>query len=62
MYIIAYTCNNSGRRGQGKDVYTKKEAQEICDELNEEFPNITHYPTPYIVNEEPRTKKVSTGS
>lgn len=59
MFIIAYTCNNSGRRGQGKDIYpTKEQCQEVCDELNEEFPNITHYPTPFV--DDTRTKEVST--
>ena len=60
MFIIAYTCNNSGRRGQVTSITydTKEEAQEICDGLNEEYPNITHYPTP-LLNEAIGVKKVS---
>jgi len=46
MYIIKWTCTTTARSGQSPNTYqTKEEAQELCDELNEEYPTIAHYVT-----------------
>jgi len=43
-YKIQWTCCNSGRRGEGRDHYDNKtQAQDIADDLNEQFPEVAHY-------------------
>ncbi len=41
-YIISWTDRNTGRRGQGKKLLDKQDANALAAELNQEFPEYEH--------------------
>ena len=43
-YIIAWKSKSRGSVGRGKTIFTREEACQIAQELNEEYPDFFHEP------------------
>ncbi len=41
-YVIHWTNTSNGRAGCGNKLLEKAEAEQLADELNEEYPHIRH--------------------
>jgi hypothetical protein len=41
-HVIAWSDKLRGSSGQGKKLFTRNEAEELANELNQDFPNFIH--------------------
>lgn len=45
-YLIYWVNKTNGRNGRGKKRFTLEEANALCQELNSDYPDMDHTPTP----------------
>jgi hypothetical protein len=52
QYVIQWKSKLNGRTGRGSKPFFREEAEHICAELNQEYPDIEHEVAEFIPNQE----------